>query len=77
METFRSLITPYILLRALTANSGKLPMRRKFFPSDQSLLKSLYLVVVELKKKWSRSAVKNWNIIYGQLSEIFGEKLEA
>ncbi|MEO2069043.1 MAG: transposase [Desulfurobacteriaceae bacterium] len=33
--------------------------RKRVFSSDQFLLESLYLVVVELEKKWSRSAVRN------------------
>jgi len=44
---------------------------------DTAILKSLYLAVVELDKKWSRSSVRDWGVIYGQLSEIFGERLEV
>lgn len=42
-------------------------------------LEKIYVIftVVKLGKKWSRSSVRNWGIIYGQLSEIFGEGLEA
>ena len=51
---------------------------KRIFSSDQSLLKSLYLAtVMDLEKKWSREAVRDWSIIYGQLPEIFGERLEV
>ncbi len=50
---------------------------KRVFPGDRALLKSLYLAVMELEKKWSRSAVRDWGIIYGQLSEIFGGRLEV
>ena len=32
---------------------------KRVFSSDQFFLESLYLVVVEFEKKWSRSAVRN------------------
>ena len=50
---------------------------RRVFPSDMSVLKSLYLAALELAKKWNRSVIKDWGIIYGQLSVIFEERLEA
>ena len=47
------------------------------FPSNTAVLKNLYLAALELEKKWDRSVIKDWGIIYGQLSVIFEEKLEA
>jgi transposase-like protein len=42
-----------------------------------SVLKSLYLVALELERKWRKSVIKDWGIIYGQLSVIFNERLEV
>ena len=53
------------------------PDGKRVFPSDMSVLKSLYLAALELEKKWNRSVIKDWGIIYGQLSIIFEERLEA
>ena len=65
------------IIESVNSKFRKVTDGRRVFPNDQSLLKSLYLAVLELEKKWSRSSVRDWGIIYGQLSEIFGERLEA
>ena len=44
---------------------------KRVFPSDESLFKSLYIVAVELEKKWSRKLVAGWGRIYRQLSILF------
>jgi transposase-like protein len=41
------------------------------FPSEDSLLKSLFLGIKRLEKKWT-SKVHNWGEIYSQLLIIFG-----
>jgi len=35
------------------------------------MLKSLYIVAVELDKKWSKKPITGWGRIYGQLSILF------
>jgi transposase-like protein len=65
------------IIESVNSKFRKVTDGRRVFPNDQSLLKSLYLAVLELEKKWSRSSVRDWGIIYGQLSEILGERLEA
>ena len=44
-------------------------------PSDESLSKSLYLTIVGIEKRWAGKKMKNWGIIYGQLKQIFEEKI--
>jgi len=65
------------IIESVNSKFRKVTDGRKVFPNDQSILKSLYLAVVELDKKWNRSSVRDWGVIYGQLSEIFGERLEV
>jgi transposase-like protein len=72
---FRVRCTIFRGLNHVNSKFRKVTDGRRVFPNDQSILKSLYLAVLE--KKWSKSSVRDWGIIYGQLSEIFGERLEA
>jgi len=51
--------------------------KKRVFPTDEAPIKNLCLAIERLEKKWERSKVKNWSIIYGQLSEIFKERLEV
>ena len=73
----RKLMFTTNIIESVNSKFRKATDGKRVFPSDQALLKSLYLSVRELEKKWSRSAVKDWGIIYGQLPEIFGERLEV
>jgi len=73
----RKLMYTTNIIESVNSKFRKVTDGKRVFPSDQSLLKSLYLAVMDLEKKWSRSAVRDWGIIYGQLSEIFGERLEV
>ncbi len=73
----RKLMYTTNIIESVNSKFRKVTDGRRVFPNDQSILKSLYLAVVELDKKWSRSSVRDWGVIYGQLSEIFGERLEV
>jgi len=73
----RKLMYTTNIIESVNSKFRKVTDGKRVFPSDQSLLKSLYLAVADLEKKWSRSTVRDWGIIYGQLSEIFGERLEV
>jgi len=44
------------------------------FPTDDSLRKSIYLSVQEIAKKWN-APIRNWGIIYGQISIFFKDEL--
>ena len=44
---------------------------KRVFPSDESLLKSLYIVAMELERKWTKKPLAGWGRIYGQLSILF------
>ena len=46
------------------------------FPSDDALFKLLYLVVMEMTKKWTMP-VQNWGQIVQQLGIYFGERMEV
>ena len=44
--------------------------KRPVFPTDQALLKTLYLTTINVAKKWT-GRVKGWDMIYNQLSIIY------
>ena len=65
------------IIESVNSKFRKVTDGKRVFPSDMSVLKNLYLAALELAKKWNRSIIKDWGIIYGQLSVIFEERLEA
>ena len=40
------------------------------FPTEDSLIKLLYLRVTELSKKWTSGKVRNWSMVLNQLSQM-------
>jgi putative transposase len=54
-------------LRKVTKNKG-------VFPTDDSLLKMLYLAMVDITKKWTGKR-KDWGIIHSQLEIYFADRL--
>jgi transposase-like protein len=73
----RKLMYTTNIIESVNSKFRKVTDGKRVFPSDMSVLKSLYLAALELEKKWDRSVIKDWGIIYGQLSVIFEERLEA
>lgn len=52
----------------------KVTKSKSIFPSDESLLKMLYLATMDITKKWSQS-MRNWTMILGQLSIYFDDRI--
>ncbi|GAB6076016.1 IS256 family transposase [Desulfurobacterium crinifex] len=73
----RKLMYTTNIIESINSKFRKVTDGKRVFPSDMSVLKNLYLAALELAKKWNRSVIKDWGIIYGQLSIIFEERLEA
>ncbi|OWZ83687.1 hypothetical protein CDO51_06970 [Natranaerobius trueperi] len=48
----------------------KVTKSKSIFPTDESLLKMLYLAIMDITKKWTMRT-KNWAQILGQLSIYF------
>ncbi len=53
-------------LRKVTRGKGS-------FPSEESVIKVMYLRIKDLKEKWSKP-IQNWKIIQEQLIALFGER---
>ena len=61
-------------LKDLTASS-KVTKSKTVFPSDDSLLKMLYLAMIDITKKWRHR--QDWGQIHSQLEIFFEERLKG
>ena len=44
------------------------------FPTDDSLLKMLYLAMMDITKKWTGGR-QDWSLIHAQLSVFFADRM--
>ncbi|MEG2651837.1 MAG: IS256 family transposase [Eubacterium sp.] len=61
-------------IESLNATYRKLNRQRRVFPSDTALQKALYLATFEATKKW-RLPLRNWGLVYGELSMMYEGRL--
>jgi transposase-like protein len=54
----------------------KLSKAKSVFPSDEALMKTLYLVTIDFTRKWT-GRISNWGQILAQLSIYFEERLNG
>ena len=73
-ETVRKIIYTTNAIESLNSTYRKLNRQRSVFPSDQALLKALYLSTFEATKKWTNS-IRNWGQVYGELSIMYEGRL--
>ncbi len=71
----RKLLYTTNIIESVNSKLRKATDGKRVFPSDESLLKSLYIVAMELEKKWSKKPLAGWGRIYGQLSILFEGRL--
>ena len=70
----RTLIYTTNSIESLNAIYRKLNRQRSVFPSDQALLKALYLSTFEATKKWT-TPIRNWGKVYGELQIMYEGRL--
>ena len=70
----RSVIYTTNSIEQLNATYRKLNRQRSVFPSDQALLKALYLSTYEATKKWTMP-LRNWGKVYGELQIMYDGRL--
>jgi len=66
----RTIIYTTNAIESLNSTYRKLNRQRSVFPSDQALLKALYLATFEATKKWTMP-IRNWGKAYGELSIMY------
>jgi len=62
------------LIENLNGKIRKYTKNKLSFPTDESVMKSVYLAVREATRKWSMP-IHNWGVITNQFIIIFGERL--
>jgi putative transposase len=70
----RTVIYTTNAIESLNSSYRKLNRQRSVFPSDQALLKALYLATFEATKKWTMP-IRNWGKVYGELSIMYEGRL--
>ena len=70
----RTVIYTTNAIESLNSTYRKLNRQRSVFPSDNALLKALYLSTFEATKKWTMQ-IHNWGKIYGELSIMYEGRL--
>ena len=54
----------------------KVTKAKSVFPTDDSLLKMLYLAMIDITKKWTGRG-RDWSRIHAQLAAFFAERMPA
>jgi Transposase and inactivated derivatives len=75
-EPVRRLIYTTNAIEGFNRQLRKVTKSKTIFPSDESLLKMLYLAMIDITKKWTGHH-KDWGIIHSQLETYFAERLES
>ena len=74
-EEIRRMIYTTNPIEGLNRRLRKVTKTKGSFPSDDALFKLLYLVVMEISKKWTMP-VQNWGQVVQQLGVYFGDRIE-
>ena len=61
-------------IKSLNSTYRKLNRQRSVFPSDQALLKALYLATFEATKKWTLP-LRDWGRVYGEMCIMYEGRL--
>jgi putative transposase len=69
----RKIIYTTNVIESLNNSIRKYTKSKSVFPDDQSVLKSIYLSIMNVQKKWNHS-VRNWGLILSQFLIIFEER---
>ena len=75
-QELRTLIYTTNAIEGFNRQLRKVTKNRSVFPSDESLLKMLYLATMDITRKWIGRR-KDWNQIYAQIEIFFGDRLPA
>ena len=70
----RKIIYTTNAIESLNSSYRKLNCQRSVFPSDQALLKALYLATFEATKKWTQP-IHNWGQTYGEMCIMYEGRL--
>lgn len=63
------------VIESVNSKFRKVTEARRVFPTDEAVLKSLYMAALDLEKKWVKP-VRDWPVIYSQLVILFEDRLQ-
>lgn len=75
-EAVRRIIYTTNAIEGFNRQLRKVTKSKAVFPSDESLLKMLYLAMIDITKKWSGHR-QDWGQIHSQLEIFFEERLQG
>lgn len=75
-EAVRRIIYTTNAIEGFNRQLRKVTKSKTVFPSDESLLKMLYLAMIDITKKWSGHR-QDWGQIHSQLEIFFEERLQG
>jgi transposase-like protein len=62
------------IIESVNSKFRKATAGRRAFPTDEALLKCLYMAALELERKWKRP-IKDWAAVYAQVAILFEDRL--
>lgn len=63
------------IIESVNSKFRKATGARRLFPTDDAILKSLYMAALELEKKWTMP-LRGWSKIYSQIAILFEDRLQ-
>ena len=73
-QEVRRLIYTTNAIEGFNRQLRKVTKAKSVFPTDDSLLKMLYLAMMDITKKWTGRR-QDWSVIYAQLVVFFGDRI--
>ena len=70
----RKLIYTTNAIEGFNRQLRKVTKSKSVFPTDDSLLKMLYLAMIDITKKWTGRR-QDWSMIHAQLAVFFAERM--
>lgn len=72
----RKIIYTTNLIENINGKIRKYTKNKLSFPTDEAVMKSVYLSLREVSKKWTQP-IRNWGLILGQFLTIFADRLKV
>lgn len=73
-QEVRRLIYTTNTIEGFNRQLRKVTKSKSVFPTDDSLLKMLYLAMMDITKKWTGRR-QDWSVIYAQMAIFFGDRI--
>ena len=74
-DYIRKIIYTTNAIESLNSQFRKVTKTKLIFPTDESLLKMLYLAVQRISKKWTRN-YPDWDLVVNQLNILYADVLK-